>query len=530
MSTTPETSSITATWIKRFPVERITLLDDLKKLREKHGNIPDIQLAWKLVCAGILDSLIRFQNCDVLPNAVDFDGKPLKRDVKNPPVVFRFYSTKQQDGKDHRDGVFLTRGNYEEILANFTSADFCSPEVKNLINDMRKISESADSEEIKVEKIKSAITAFHNQHANPDINYGVIGLMVGMQGDNPCVDVPMMYNKSGHLFERGGTRKVTGLYCFVGGFKEGDALMNMVKETVEEAFQILRVSGNVSKEAVESLEVLRGYFNAGVIDMDPAGLTEKHRIAYQVFEEFFGSDSKMMFLATLLRESAIISRPGSIPDDGKRAIFDMLVKKHGDGVELNAAGKFMYICTAEPELHLAMLQKLRGHGEIYNGLVPNADLGSSAGTKSTKFNTIYFENGELDALLEKTPHIKFHAGDDIENFGSSVVSSERNAKRFDSHALIANFNMAGILGYYLRKVENPASTMSRWFGLVPTVLPDIMHLQYQKMVASYVGREKELSPEMRKVYDSAIKEMAGILKGKRPIARSTTVAPDARAA
>ncbi len=518
-------SPVTATSVKRFPVESITLLERMREQLVIHGNIPDLKLAWKLVRAGILDSLIRFQNCDVLPDAVDFDGNKLKRDINNPPVVFRFYSIDStEEQKKYKDGVFLTKDNINDILANYTPASFYSPEIKKLIQEMREKGAVGD-----MEGVKAAITAFHKEHANPDINYGVTGIMVGKIGDNACVDVPLMYEKSDALFERGGTRKGTGMLCFIGGFDEGGALRNMAKEMIEEALKVERVDTPESREAVIALEVLRGYFADETISLNPEGLTPKHKKAFALAEEFFGLDSKMMFLVTLLREAAIIS-PADIKDDGKRAIYDMLMREHGDGVDLSPKGKFLYICTAEPALHLAMLQKLKGRGQVYEGWVPNQDTGTSSGIKSTKFNCLYFKNGELDGLLAKTPYIKFQAGDDIENFGSSLVAPERNPQRFDSHALIANFNMAAILINEVSEVKKPTSTIDRLLGWCSPVLPEFMCVQYKKIVASYEGREKELTPPMREVFNQAVKEMDTILKGRRPATTCAAIAPTGLAA
>lgn len=514
---TPANRKITATSMERYPVEHIALLQRIGEQIKLRGKTPDLKLARDLVRAGILDALIRFQNCDVLPNAVDFEGKPLVRDIKNPPIVLRYYSEEAQ----YKNGVFITKENIKDILGTTKTANFCCPKVKALIETLRSLSQSDD-----MDGIKKAITEFHTENANPEFDYGVIGTMIGRAGANPTVDVPLMFEVNGALFERGGSRPGTGMLCFIGGFDEGGALKNMFKELVEEGLSIaidnLKTTNNPeARIAAEKFAGLRDYLAKGAISIDVNGLTPEHQATYRLAEELFGIDSKLMFLVTLMREAFVIA-PDSLTGV-KRIAFEALMKKHADidGKNLTPAGKLLFISQCEPELQTALLQKLVGNGVVLErGSIPNQDLGSSSAWKTGQFNGQFFAVGELDAVLKNTPHIKFAAGDDIIDLKNRMVCPELNNKSFDSHGLIRLFNMAAILTHKVSQ-SAPQSTAAWLFTRAKTVLKRVMKQQYDEMLDAYRGREKELSPQMRRVYSAAVRDMDRIIQSTRPPANDS---------
>ncbi|MCD8496930.1 MAG: hypothetical protein LRZ85_01875 [Alphaproteobacteria bacterium] len=115
---------MTKTSVKEYPVEALKILDWVRDMDRRTAYTSELHMARGLIAAGIMDSLLKFQNADLQPGAKDIYGQDLVRNAENPQTVLKAYL------KGHMGGVFLTEDNIDQVLLplnlsedTFTSSD-----------------------------------------------------------------------------------------------------------------------------------------------------------------------------------------------------------------------------------------------------------------------------------------------------------------------------------------------------------------------------------------------------------------------
>ncbi|MCD8496931.1 MAG: hypothetical protein LRZ85_01880 [Alphaproteobacteria bacterium] len=246
-------------------------------------------------------------------------------------------------------------------------------------------------------------------------------------------------------------------------------------------------------------------------------------------------------------EEAIVIDAKALPKHLQAPYQEILAEHKDDAGNLMPAGKLLFIKRHASSIEDRLKAVINGQTEFHSspgigrtlfkgGILLNADTNTSSSYKTGEFRNVFLTEAQFDSLLADTPFARFEADDDMARLELRPVDPALNADSFDEHAMIRCLSMAGVI---LRKVEGatdkPKTLLSRLAnsfsgGAAQAVLPQAMEKQVKDMISHYNGRESELSPAMKAIYEDTVKRMTHVINGSSPAASSVSADEEPRPA